>query len=196
MERLEQTLTETLDSAHLTEQTEALAKICKSLREIYRGKHLTRLQMLVVRHASETLGEIVEQQLLVLIAFEKSESEDSFFIEKAKALLASKSSCLNTAGRVALVAYGKPYLIKRNQLTKKSDAEFWVGHHFDRVIKDMVRDAFQESKYRNVSINVAVDEQWSKFEASRQSIEKQLSRRIRAYEKELAALAEVGRAVS
>jgi hypothetical protein len=60
----------------------------------------------------------------------------------------------------------------------------------------MVRDAFQESKYRNVSINVAVDEQWSKFEASRQSIEKQLSRRIRAYEKELAALAEVGRALS
>ena len=94
------------------------------------------------------------------------------------------------------MAYEYPYLLKRNQLTKRCDAEYLVGQHFDHVIENMMCDAILQSKQRNLVINVAVDELWSKFEESRQSIEKQLFRRIRAYEKQLAGLAEVGGAAS
>lgn len=196
MEMVEQIFKRGLDSAYLQEQTEAFTNVCKSLWEIDRGAHLTTLQRLVMRHALEIIGEITEQHRRALKALETSEREASFFAEKAKALLALKSSSLNTAGRVALVAYEYPYLLKRNQLTKRCDAEYLVGQHFDHVIENMMCDAILQSKQRNLVINVAVDELWSKFEESRQSIEKQLFRRIRAYEKQLAGLAEVGGAAS
>ena len=130
MEMVEQIFKRGLDSAYLQEQTEAFTNVCKSLWEIDRGAHLTTLQRLVMRHALEIIGEITEQHRRALKALETSEREASFFAEKAKALLALKSSSLNTAGRVALVAYEYPYLLKRNQLTKRCDAEYLVGQHF------------------------------------------------------------------
>ena len=174
-----------LDSAYLQKQVDALTGAYELLCTVDRGSHLTSFQRLVMRQATQIIDELAKAHRCAIGPMVTYENEEKLKSETAKNILDIKSSCLNVSGKVALVVYESPTLLDRNELTMKSDAEALVCQQFLWALESMARLAIEEADKRNISIDVAVNEAWEKFEQSRMALEQKLSRRIRAYEKQL-----------
>ena len=91
---------------------------------------------------------------------------------------------------MALVEFVSKCLRQSNQLTMKDAESYLIGEPFDEVNQILIEEAILHAKRRNLVFNLAVDHLWDFFESKRPSIEKKLSRKIYAYEKQLAVDAE------
>lgn len=191
MEIAKQIIKKDLSSTYLQQQVDTLEKICEALRWVDSKSHLTHPQQLLLKQASEVLAEFThhhQQAMSELVAHEK---EKAFLIEKANRLLEIKSATMGVAAKIALVGYQFPRLMKRGQLTLKSDAVDLIGDKFRSGLTDMARDAVAKANTRELSINEAVDVVWNSFEAMRPSFEKELAVRIHGYTRQLARIAKM-----
>lgn len=178
------------DSVYLREQTETLNAICSSLWFVDRGGHLAHFHRLAVRHATEVIEAMADQHRHAIKEVEAHEREQLLIAEKVKDSLKAKTVSLNTAGKMALVEFVSKFLRQSNQLTIEDAEAYLIGEPFDKVNQILIGEAILHAKRRNLAFNVAVDHLWDYFESERSSIEKKLSRKIRAYEKQLAVAAE------
>lgn len=195
MEIAKQIIISFKDSTYLREQTEALVRICNDLSLVDRGSHLTSFQREVLRSTYRILKDMADAHARAIRDVVAHEDEELLAPERAKTIVNSRASALNVSGQVALVAYEFQDLQKRGQLSA-IDVKELLGEYFQRCIENITRDAVWHSHCNHLSIDVAVDEQWGKFEACREAIEKKLAGRIRVYEKQIALAAKVSQAAS
>jgi hypothetical protein len=181
------------DSAYLREQAETLTEICSKLFSIDRLRHMAHFQRHSMLLATQVIEAMAEHHRNAIKEVEAHEKEQRLFSEKAKDLLKAKTASLNTAGKMALVEFARKYHIQSNQLAMKDAEAYLVGEQLDEVNSKFAQDAILYSKRSNLVINTAIDELWDCFEQKRPSIEKKLSRKIRAYEKQLTVAAEAAK---
>ncbi|MDP3190642.1 hypothetical protein [Rhodoferax sp.] len=189
MELAKQIIRQNLDSAYLQEQADTLTSVCERLRSIDQRSHLTSPQRRVLHLVSEILADMAHEHRFAISTVVAHEKEDMFAAEKAKSLLDVRSSGLSVGAKVALVGFKFPKLMKRGQLTMKSDPADLVGEKFQRGLTEMARDAVSKANRQDLEINVAVDKVWQEFEGMRPSLEQELFVRIRAYVKQLDCVA-------
>ena len=188
MEIAKQIIRGNLDSSYLQFQTDTLTKTCDSLllfnnRE--RG-YLTDPQRLVLKEAWQVLSALKQNHIHSFEAVREHEKDAYLVTGKANCLLQVKSAGLDVAGKVALLGHVYPPLMKRGQLTMKTNAVDLVGQRFQSGLANMALSAFKLSNEQAITINAAVEQKWSRFERERASLEKELDRRIWAYKKQLA----------
>lgn len=183
------------DSTYLREQTKALEKICEELRSVNQGWHLTSFQREVLESTHRILREMADAHARAIRDVVAYEDEELLAPERAKTIINSKASALNVSGQVALVAYEFQDFQKRGQLSA-IDVKELLDEYFQRSIENIAHDAVWQAHCLHLAIDVAVDEQWGKFEACREAIEKKLAGRIRVYEKQIALAAKVSQAAS
>ena len=183
------------DSTYLREQTKTLEKICEELRSVNQGWHLTSFQREVLESTRRILREMADAHARAIREVVAYEDEELLAPERAKTIINSKASALNVSGQVALVAYEFQDFQKRCRLSA-IDVKELLDEYFQRSIENITHDAVWQAHCLHLAIDVAVDEQWGKFEACREAIEKKLAGRIRVYEKQIAFAEKVSQAAS
>ena len=178
---------------YLKAQAEALTNICRELRTVNQGWHLTSFQRAVLDGTREVLREMANAHTSAIKEVIAHDDEALLAPERAKKIMDSKASTLSVAGRVAFVAFEFRDFQRRGHLSK-IDAKEILGDYFERSIERMVGDAVTHSKYDRLAIDVSVEKQWGHFEAHREIIEKKLAGRIHVYEKQLALAAKLSQA--
>lgn len=180
-----------LGSVYLKSEVEKLKRICDDLKSLNQKWSLTNFQRTALTCITQVMEEMKYQHENAVSKVIAAEKEALNLKEKAKTILDQKTSTLNTAGRVALVVFDTPFFLERGQLKMNSDAKYVVEDLFKRSINSLVHQVISDAKDRNAAIEVAVEDLWSRFINSRDELEKKVSGRIRAFEKQLAVAAEV-----
>lgn len=76
-----------------------------------------------------------------------------------------------------------------------TDAKRLLSYKFHSCLMSLAETAVCRSSDRGISLDLSVEEIMNDFDASRENLEKEFSGRIRAYEKQLAILADVPQSV-
>lgn len=190
MEIAKQIIKSFKDSTYLKVQTEALNRICEDLCSVDQGWHLTSFQREVLKSTHRILRDMADAHSRAIREVVAHEDEELLAPERAKSIMDSRVSTLNVSGKVALVAYEFQHFQRRGALSA-IDAKELLDEHLQRSIENITRDSVWHSHCNHLAIDVAVDEQWGKFEARREFIEKKLAGRIRVYEKQIALASKV-----
>jgi hypothetical protein len=141
-----------------------------------------------MKETRQGLFALKQEHLYALESVRAHEKDAVFVIEKAKSLLEAKSADLDVAGKVALLGHVFPPVMKRGELTMKTDAMDLTGSRFKGALDKMAQRAFELANQQETTINAAVDKKWSDFERERASLERELDRRIWAYKRQLARI--------
>lgn len=191
-----------LNSKYLHEQISLLTSICKDLKSLNRNSHLSAFEKQVVQTMSLVLNEMATEHRRAIPRVEAADMESALQAEKrdvliaeAKRLLIVRTSGLSTASKVALLVFDLPYFRTRGELTMTTDAKRLLSYKFHSCLMSLAETAVCRSSDRGISLDLSVEEIMNDFDASRENLEKEFSGRIRAYEKQLAILADVPQSV-
>ena len=186
-----------LNSKYLHEQVNLLTGICENLKSINGNSHLSAFEKQVVQTISLVLQEMAIEHRRAIPRVEAADMEDALQFKKrevlkaqAMQLLTVRTSGFSTANKVALLVFILPYYRTRGALTMSTDAKRVIGSMFNSGLDSIADAAIHRSGQRGISLDLAVEEIMSDFDASREKLEKEFSGRIRAYEKQLAILAD------
>lgn len=186
-----------LNSQYLHKQVDLLASICENLKSINRNSHLSVFEKQVVQTMYLVLQEMANEHRRAIPRVEAADMQSAQQIEKRKLLKAEamqlltvRTSGFSTANKVALLVFILPYYRTRGALTMTTDAKRVISSMFNSGLDSIADAAIHRSSQRGISLDLSVEEIMNDFDASREKLEKEFSGRIRAYEKQLAILAD------
>jgi len=188
MELFERALKNKINSTTMQVNAKTLNKISAELDSLRCSSYASTFESAVLYQSSQILRHLAIQHQVAVDLMVQEENRTRPVIERAKQLFFKNAAAsgLTTAGKIAMVAFTNPAILYPKFLSVRSDAIDLVGPQFHESFDIMARRAFRESDEKQVDVKVTVDEIWTQFESTRNSVEKRLANRVKGYDEQIA----------